>query len=491
MSPENHFAGLSRIRSVGRASCCLAAVLATTLICLLSHAPARAAGPATSPATRPAAQPARAEVDRLVRPLIDAQRCQGLVVAVVAGGETRFYGYGKRSAGDPAVPDERTVYEIGSVTKVFTGLLLAEAVGDGSVALNDPAQKHLPAGVHLPDLGGQPITLAHLTTHRSGLPRMPSNFHPKVPTNPYADYTVEQMYDFLNEAKPARKPDEGFEYSNLGTALLGHVLALKAGKSYEALVTERICAPLGMTETRLSLTDEMKGRLAPPHDADLEPASNWDLPTFAGAGGLRSTAKDMAAFVAAQLDPDPTPIGKAIRRSHARLAEANGPNDIAMNWHIDRARQTWWHNGQTGGYHSFAAFRPTIGAGVVVLTNTSDGAIDGVGLMLLRSLGGERADPPKFMPVVEVPAKTLDRYVGRYLMPPGLIFTITRDEGRLSAQLVGQPRLRLYPVNDRAFRYRTVDAQVTFDAEGEAPAQRLILKQNGREFTAGRIEENR
>ncbi|CAA9394941.1 MAG: Beta-lactamase class C-like and penicillin binding proteins (PBPs) superfamily, partial [uncultured Phycisphaerae bacterium] len=416
-------------------------------------------------------------------------------VAVVAGGEVRFYGYGRRSADDPRPPDEHTVYEIGSVTKGFTGLLLAAAAEAGEVKLDDPAQQHLPAAVRLPVKGGKPITLAHLATHRSGLSRMPTNFRPTDPANPYADYSVEQMYAFVNGVKPAREPGEGFEYSNLGMGLLGHLLALKAGTSYEQLVVERVCKPLGMADTRVVLTDDARRRLAPPHDADAEPASNWDIPTLAGAGALRSTAKDMAAFVAAQLRPDEkTPLGRAIRRSHQPRAAAGGANDIALGWHVQRRDGVVWHNGQTGGYHAYVGFRPDTGAGVVLLTNTGSGTIDAAGAALLRLLAGGRAEPPSLPKLVAVPAATLDRYVGRYLMPPGVVMEVTRVDDRLYARLGAQPRLRIYPAAADRFHYRAVAAEITFFADGEGggggrekAASRLVLRQDGRELPGGRM----
>lgn len=136
----------------------------------------------------------------------------------------------------------------------------------------------------VPTRNGRQITLLDLATHTSGLPRLPDNFSPKNADNPYADYTVEQMYAFLSGYTLPRDIGATYEYSNLGSGLMGHLLARNDGTNYEALVLERICRPLGMTNTQVVLTPGLKARLATGHNAAGERVSNWDLPTLAGAG---------------------------------------------------------------------------------------------------------------------------------------------------------------------------------------------------------------
>ena len=190
--------------------------------------------------------------------------------------------------------DQAAVFEIGSITKTFTASILADMVDHGEVRLDDPVAKYLPPSVRVPSRNGKQITLLDLATQSSGLPRMPSNFTPKDSLNPYADYTVQQMYAFLSSYALTRDVGAEYEYSNLGVGLLGHALALKAGTSYEALVRQRILGPLGMHETAITLTPALRARLAPGHEIDGRVVPNWDLPTFAGAGALRSTVRDMS-----------------------------------------------------------------------------------------------------------------------------------------------------------------------------------------------------
>src|SRR3989442_9269459 len=157
------------------------------------------------------------------------------------------------------------VFEIGSITKTFTASLLADMVARGEVKLDDPVANYLPRAVRMP-VRVRPITLLDLATQSSGLPRLPDNFAPRDSSNPYADYSVQQLYEFLSRYQLPRDPGASYEYSNLGVGLLGHALALRAGMSYEQLVTRRILSPLGMRETAITLTPAMRARLAPGHD---------------------------------------------------------------------------------------------------------------------------------------------------------------------------------------------------------------------------------
>ena len=198
---------------------------------------------------------------------------------------------------------------------------------------------------------------------------------PADPGNPYADYSVAQMYDFLSRYELTRDPGQTFEYSNLGVGLLGHVLALRAGKSYEALVTERILEPLGMHDTRIALTPTMRARLARGYDAQGVPTKNWDLPTLAGAGALRSSANDMLRFAAAALGAPGTPPAVA-----SALAEAERPrrdlagaakSQIGLNWFTVKpgSIEIVWHNGGTAGYRTFLGLDKAHQRGVVVLAS--------------------------------------------------------------------------------------------------------------------------
>ncbi len=431
--------------------------------------------------------PADAELQRVLDERIAGDGSTGLVLGIVESGEPRIVAAGRCAGADSAVPDGDTVFEIGSVSKVLTTTLLAEMVGRGEVALDDPVQKFLPERVRLPSLNGHAITLLDLATATSGLPRMPDG-EPSDPANPYADYTVEQMYACLSGLTLPREPGAAYEYSNLGMGLLGHVLGLRAGMSYEALVTERILAPLGMQDTCVVLTPELQARLAVGHGADLEPTSNWDIPTLAGAGAWRSTAKDMLKFVAACVAPPDGSLGDAIKACvEPRRPTGNPGLSIGLGWHvIDRAdSRIVWHNGETGGYHSFTGFDPATGANVLVLSNCST-EIDDIGLHVLDSNIRLRPLPPP-REQVAVNGDVLDTYVGDYQLAPGFFLGITRAGDALFCQATGQARFRIYPVSQTRFFVKAFEADIGFIQDEAGTVTGLILYQNGRESPGQKI----
>jgi CubicO group peptidase (beta-lactamase class C family) len=327
-------------------------------------------------------------VDHHLRALLDEKGVGGLAAGVVAQGRYYSFGFGRVSERSSDTPSSITVFEIGSISKVFTGLLLADMAERGEVSLDDPVSRYLPGEAKIPEGNSRPITLFDLATHSSGLPRLPSNLAPKDDGDPYADYTEELLYAYLKGYEPKRKPGSVTEYSNLGMGLLGFLLARRAGKTYEELVIERIAGPLGMNETRITLTDSMRSRLAQGHDERGRPVPLWHLPTLAGAGGLRSTISDMLTFLRANLGPAETPLPEAIEVSHEprRSMGLLSRSKIALAW-IVRADGIIWHNGQTGGYHSFTGFWPGRGVGVVVLANRATEAVDAPATRLLEELG--------------------------------------------------------------------------------------------------------
>jgi serine-type D-Ala-D-Ala carboxypeptidase/endopeptidase len=444
-----------------------------------------------------AARPMRADdkdlasqVERLAQPLVDNGAVVGLAIGVLDKGQRRTFGFGRIAADRDERPTADTLYEIGSITKVFTGLLLADAVERKKVSLDDPVQKYLPDDVVLRTVGGTPITLVDLSTHFSGLPRMPDNFAPADPNNPYADYNEQRMFAFLKSHEPTRAPGEEMEYSNLAVGLLGHLLARHAKSTYPRLVEERILQPLNMKRTRIALSDDDKASLAPGHNVDGTPVANWDLDALAGAGALRSTVNDMLSFLAAQLDPASTRLEAAIRASHEPRRAAGGmPGQVALGWMIAGDGQTWWHNGGTGGYHSYAAFDPKENRAVVVLCNTSSDVVDQLGANVMLALAGQSIPPPPAgRKVAHVDAKVLAQYPGQYELAPGIVLTVTLDGDKLSAQLTGQDKFRIYPESDEKFFYRIVDAQIVFVKNDSGEVEKLVLHQNGQQIPGKRLE---
>jgi D-alanyl-D-alanine-carboxypeptidase/D-alanyl-D-alanine-endopeptidase len=438
--------------------------------------------------------PPDSEIRKILADRIDtAHQSVGIVVGVIEPKGRRIVVYGSLEKGDPRPLNGDTIFEIGSITKVFTSLLLADMVERGEVSLSDPVTKYLPEGAKMPEGGGRAITLQDLSTHTSGLPRLPTNLKPRDPANPYADYSVEQLYAFLSSYMLTRDVGSKFEYSNLGGGLLGHVLARRAGVDYETLVKSRICGPLSMTSTGITLSPEVKAKLAAGHNDKLEPVSNWDLPTLAGAGALRSSANDMLAFLAANLGYTKTPLAPAMAAMLKGRRPAGAPGlEIGLGWLIRTkdGNEVVWHNGGTGGYRTFTGFDAKARVGVVVLSNTETAVgVDDIGMHLLDADSPlMNPKPPKERKEISVDPKLFDGYVGRYQLAPTFILTITREGAGLFAQATDQPKFQIFPESERDYFLKVVDAQITFEAGGDGRAAALVLHQNGQDHRAKRME---
>ena len=460
--------------------------LSVTFAMILLGAIAGAQSPPNSPV------PPDSEIRKILVERIDTfHQGVGIVVGVIEPQGRRVVAYGSLNQGDSRPLNGDTIFEIGSVTKVFTSLLLSDMVQRGEVALADPVAKYLPAEVKVPERGGRVITLVDLSTHTSGLPRMPSNFNPKDPANPYADYTAEQLFQFISSFQLTRDIGSQFEYSNLGGGLLGQALARRAGMDYEALVRTRITGPLGMGSTGITLSPEMKARLALGHNAKLLAVPNWDLPALAGAGALRSSANDMLTFLAANLGYVKSPLAPTMAAMLSVRRPTGNPkgNEIGLGWLITKPAddEIVWHNGGTGGYRSFMGYDAKTRVGIVVLSNTFTGSgIDDIGMHLLDS-HAPLLPAPKEHKEITVDPKIFDGYVGRYQLAPNFILTITREGDQLYAQVTNQPKLPIFPEGERDFFYKAVDAQITFETDANGRATSLTLHQNGANMPAKRI----
>ena len=417
----------------------------------------------------------------------------GIVVGIIDATGRRVIAYGARSKQDKAPVDGDTVFELASVTKALTSLLLANAVTRGEVSLNDPVAKYLPPSVHMPERSGRSITLHDLATHTSGLPREPSNLQPKDPSNPFADYSVEQLYRFLSEYQLTRDIGSEFDYSNLGAGLLGHVLARRAGTDYESLLRTRITGPLGMSSTAITLSPAMRARLAAGHNRFLEPAPNWDSPTLAGAGAVRSTVNDMLRFLAAAVDGDRGPLGPEFALTMSARRSPAPAFDIGLGWGIAKNRGTeiMFVNGRSGGYRTWLGYEPRTGRGVVVLTN-ADGVIgpDDLGRYLLNPAFPLLADVPA-APTPrrhsQVDPAIFDRYVGSYQLAPAIAVSVTRQGNRFFSQVTGEPPSELFAESEKVYFLKAADAELTFEGGAAGKATALLLRANGVTQRAPRI----
>ncbi len=265
----------------------------------------------------------------------------------------------------------------------------------GEMKLDNQVAKYLPESITVPTHNGKEMTLLDLAAHTSGLPRDPNNLTPTrgLPENAFADYSAERLYGFLRGFTLRRDPGAQFEYSNVGMALLGHVLSCKAGTNYESLVIERICRPLKMDSTRITLTPELKARLAIGHDRLGKPTPNWDFQVYDGAGGLRSTANDLLKYISANLGLVKSTLAPLMEKTHVIRNKGTATHgDTAMAW-VNRGEgyqsgmELLGHAGATGGYETFIGFDKKQRRGVVVLCNQQGGlSPETIGWLLLKGV---------------------------------------------------------------------------------------------------------
>ncbi len=446
---------------------------------------------ANGPPPRPVAAtdawtlPSDTEIGRILDRRIAQRPGEAIVVGVIDARGRRIIARG------PAKAD--TLFEIGSITKTFTGLLLADMAARGKVGLNDPAAKYLPAGWTLP-VRGRPITLLDLTTHRSGLPRVPLNMPFSDEANPYADYTPALMRDFLKTWVPDREPGVRYEYSNLGVALLGQLLARRVGTDYETLVRTRITAPLRMADTTVRHAGGDMRRQATPHDEFLRPVTPWGGGVMVAAGGLRSDADDMLTYLGAHIGLVPTPLKPVMDGLRVIRADGDG-SDTAMGigWMVEKTRvgEIVTHGGATGGYLAKVAFDPVRRRGVVVLANAmTQPGVDDIALHLLTGSPVAATPPPPaapaIRPTIAIPPAMLHRFVGRYRLGSEQVITIFRSKDRLMIQLIGQQAMPIRASAPLEFFGTIVPFDLIFhEMAGKIDA--VTLRQDGEDKRARRI----
>lgn len=312
-------------------------------------------------------------VESTFSPLVK-RKVAGVVAGVVRGDDRLVKSFGVSGTNRSLAPD--SVFEIGSITKTFTAVLLADMAERGELTLEDPIGAYLPSDVTTPSKGGRAIELLDLATHTAGLPSVPRNMIPHLlrnRSNPYSDYSRSEFYGGVGKARIKRSIGKKFRYSNLGFGLLGHVLELAAGESYEKLVIERVCFPLSMPDTSIGIGTRVRPQLVQGHRGK-KPVPAWDLPAFAGAGALRSSVSDMLSFLQAHLEPHNTSLAPALLTvQEPRRPIKIGQLEVCLAWLRSKNKSgNWvtWHNGGTGGFASFAGFSREAGVGLVVLSNS-------------------------------------------------------------------------------------------------------------------------
>jgi CubicO group peptidase (beta-lactamase class C family) len=322
------------------------------------------------------------EVKDHIKQRVDEEINTGIVVALIDGESVEYFSYGTADLKTERKVDENSIFEIGSISKTFTGIMIADEIVKGNMKLSDPISNYLSDHTKVPTRNDREITIRDVATHSSSLPRMPDNFKPANLNNPYADYTIEMAYEFISGVELDRDIGEKYEYSNLALGMLGHILELQYKKDYEAILVDKIANTLGMDNTRVVFTPNMIKHLAKGHE-NGEEVENWDLPALVGAGGIRSSAVDMVKYVQANMGVIKSPLYDAMQLSHKTAYENEDQKfEIGLTWHFDNDGAIVQHGGATGGYRAFAGFLRGTEKGVVVLTNSTEG-IGRLGIHLL------------------------------------------------------------------------------------------------------------
>jgi len=428
-----------------------------------------------------------ADVDGLAQPLIRDGWSTAMVIGLAAPGRTEFYRYGAVTPGG-AAPDERTVFEIGSVTKTFTALALADLVARGEATLDEPVQALLGTSTTVPSRSDKAITLLHLATHTSGLPRLPENFAPAEPADPYADYHAADLEAFLAGYALPVDPGARYEYSNLGSGLLGQALAARSGLAFPELLRLRVSAPLGLADTAVDLSGEQASRLVAGHDGDLAEAPAWHFDALAGAGALRSTAADMLRYATAHVSGEASPLAEALAQVQAPRFTVDAATQIGLGWHIADGRYRW-HNGGTGGFETFVGFDPASRTAVVVLSDTAASfqPVTQVGLALLTGLAGQGLGKVVLPPLAAVGDADLQRCAGTYRFTDpssGESVDILVERGP-KGLLVSVPglasRVGLYPSDARTYFVRAGDlpAALQFQVQADGTVPSVVLELSG------------
>lgn len=375
------------------------------------------------------------------RVAVEKRNCS-IVVGLIDEDGSHVVSFGKLSKDSTSDVGGDTIFEIGSITKTFTGILFQDLIDRGEVKADDPAAKYLPATIRVPTRHGKQITLLHLATHTSGLPRMPNNLQPKRADNLAAEYGEEKLYAFLSRCELTRNPGAQFEYSNVGLGLLGHIITLKTGVDFESLVLEKICRPLKMESTCITLTPELRRRLAQGHNQLGYPVAGLEFaPAMVGAGAMRSTANDLLKYVSANLGLIPSDLSALMRRTHEPRFCPPLRRSVGLTWIIQRypqGHQIVGHGGGTDGYSTWCGFDQARRRGVVVLSNTSDFDIPTIGQLLI----GSEWHSNRRAKAIRVADRIDTSCVGRYRLIPDLALGILAARAafqRVSKSLIAVP----------------------------------------------------
>ncbi|QFT54854.1 serine hydrolase [Microbulbifer sp. THAF38] len=426
--------------------------------------------------------------------ILKQQRAYAAVTGTLKSSERRIITVRAPEAKDDYQLDGDTIFEVASLTKIFTALLLAVEVVHKRVRLDDPLQDYVPSGVKAPTFEGRQITLADLATHGASLPLRPNNLAASAPDAPnkYAGYSLEQLYGGLPNYHLQACPGSQFNYSNLAFGLLGQGIALKEGRSFAEILRERVTGPLGLRDTSLEDDPRKSARRAQGHDFYLSPIGPTSDGVLAPAGGLRSTANDLLTlldlFISGRGPKD------LVAASRLMLSiDRPGGSDItrmALGWRktTTHGETYYWSNGSSDGSRTFMGFNPARKAGVVALADAASGeGLDDIGHHFLnpqQSVSTKVIPTPDF---ITLPEKVLLRGIGRYEQAKDDIIEISRGYTGLIVS-AGYGEFVIRPQSPTTYASKMVPGlTIEFEGADMGPALTLTLRQDDKTYIYKRI----
>ena len=441
--------------------------------------PAAPAKPKPSTVDEDLGGPHRGAVAAQVQPLVDGEVVSAIVVGLYDAGHTEIYGFGKGPNGAP--PNGRTLFEIGPLSKIYTGILFADAVQRKELEIDAQLADLLPPGVTSPTRDGGTVTLHELALDTAGVPSLPPSVLARgARPDPYGDYSEDRLYADLVQVRLATKPGTAVVASTYGAGLLGFVIGRKLGTGYAHALATRVLAPLGLNDTFVdTVPPQAAARRAAGTSPDLAPVLPWRWSALAGGGGVISDARDQLLLLAAALDPPDSrrPLRAAIRKALEPSPVGDGLNE-GLGWQID-SRGRYWQSGGTGGFHSFIGFDPRSKRGFVILAATSVTTIEQLAGAMTRILLDEPVPPP-----VLPTAEQLAPLAGHYELS-GRKLAITAVGKRL--YLEADTKVRLVPITDRQFWIEELQAVAVFERDGDKIV-RLVFAAGGNQLTAVRVD---
>jgi D-alanyl-D-alanine-carboxypeptidase/D-alanyl-D-alanine-endopeptidase len=419
------------------------------------------------------------QVKEISKDSVDSGYNAGIAVGVIdESGKQSIYTFGQMDVAENKAISKSTIFEIGSITKVLTAELLAKFVTKGRVSLDDEVKKFIP---ELADSDAGKITLKELSTHTSGLPRLPNNINPKDPQNPYYDYTLEQLMSFLKNYKETKAKPYGYNYSNLAVGLLGQILAMINSKDYEETLREEVLAPLNLPMT-ITLSVDQKNNFATPYSSTSEKTSHWDIGILNGAGGVRATIQEMLHFAQAQLKPESTPLKDAILLTQ-KIQYKGEDAQMGLGWsirnHVDGF--IFSKDGGTGGFSSLILIQPTTGRALTLLSNSAN--------TIPCLITYFKKEECKIKKAQSMSLNQLQRYLGKFESEngPNVEIVLSQNKRFLIVDVVNQPPWVLKPESDTVFNFTELDARIVFP-EGNEPIKTLVLQQNGKDYFYKKLE---